>query len=357
MKYSMPSRLGSVSPPEELETLQDLGRGYKAYKTVTTALDMGLFDWLEEKQKAHKEEFVQGLGINGALCRSFLHTLEELGFLLQEEESFFRNSPRASELLVRRSPSYQGDWFAAWGSPESPWSSLGDTLQLQEPVLREFSSGPGESFICSLGQRLLQGELQSIVRAVTSWENFSEARSILDLGGGHGLLGMAFCQENPEMNMVLFDKPHVVPYAEPYIAGAGLENRVTLRGGDAVEEDLGGPFDIILVSHVLYKFRKELPAFFERIAGGLSPGGLFVSNHWFCNPGCAPGKGLQDLEQGLHSFGHPLCHVEDFPRLMEQAGLIPLEEVLSISGTFGTSLLHQAFRKGAFQLSGKGAKA
>ncbi len=357
MKYSVPSRLGSVSPPEGLETLQDLGRGYKAYKTVIVALDLGLFDWLEEKKKAHKEEFVQGLGINGALCRSFLHTLEELGFLVQEEESFFRNSPRASELFVRTSPSYQGDWFTAWGSPESRWSSLEETLRLQEPVLREFSSGPGEAFIRSLGQRLLQGELQEIVGAVTSWEHFSEARSILDLGGGHGLLGMAFCQENPEMEMVLFDKPHVVPYAEPYIAGAGLESRVILRGGDAVAEDLGGPFDIILVSHVLYKFRKELPAFFERIGRALSPGGLFVSNHWFCNPGCAPGKGLQDLEQGLHSFGHPLCHVEDFPRLMEQAGLIPMDEVVPVSGSFGTSLLHRAVRKGTFEVSRKEKKA
>ncbi|HPQ36354.1 MAG TPA: methyltransferase [Synergistaceae bacterium] len=356
MKYTVPSRLGGVTPPNGLDTLQDLGRGYKAYKAVTVALDLGLFDWLEEKKRAHKEDFVQGLGINGALCRSFLHTLEELGFLLKEEENFFRNSPRASELFVRSSPAYQGDWFTAWGSPESRWSSLGETLQLQEPVLREFSSGPGESFICSLGQRLLQGELQEIVRVVTSWEHFSEARSVLDLGGGHGLLGMALCQENPEMNMVLFDKPHVVPYAQPYIEGAGLENRVVLRGGDAMTEDLEGPFDIILVSHVLYKFRKELPSFFERLGKALVPGGLFVSNHWFCNPGCAPGKGLQDLEQGLHSFGHPLCHVEDFPRLLEQAGLMPLGEAVPVSGSFGTSLLHRACRKGTFEIVREGEK-
>jgi len=357
MNYNVPPRLGMVSPPEGLEVLQDLGRGYKAYKAVTVALNLGLFDWLEEKKKAHKEEFVLELGINGALCRSYLHALEELGFLVQEEESFFRNSPEASEFFVQTSPSYQGDWFAAWGSPESRWSFLGETLLLQEPVLREFSSGPGESFIRSLGQRMLQGELQEIVKAVTSWEHFSEARSILDLGGGHGLLGMALCQENPEMSMVLFDKPHVVPYAEPYVAGAGLENRVILRGGDAMVEHLEGPFDIILVSHVLYKFRKELPGFFERIAGSLVPGGLFVSNHWFCNPGCAPGKGLQDLEQGLHSFGHPLCHVEDFPRLMEQAGLVPLEEVVTVSGTFGDSLLHRAARTGVFQASRREKKA
>lgn len=336
-------RLAAQERPRALRTLQSVAEGLKVYETVASGLRCGLFDWLETRGETPREEVAEGLRIHGSLCRSYLQVFCDLGLLVKEPGDRYRNSALASEALVSTSPLYQGTWFLQSGTEGSRWRSLDSTLRMEEPPRGAFADGPSEPFIQALAQRALQGELQGVVRAVTEWKGFAQTRELLDVGGGHGLYALALCQENRNLRATVLDKPHVIPFAEPYIAEAGLENRVQTRGGDAMEGELGGPYDLILVSHLLYKFRKELPAFLSRAAAALRPGGMLVSHHWFCRPGCtSSAPGIQDLEQCLQSFGHPLCHVETFLDLFREAGLEPLGEGVEIPGNLGPSLVHRA---------------
>ncbi|MFH0725527.1 MAG: hypothetical protein V2B19_04105 [Pseudomonadota bacterium] len=58
---------------------------------------------------------------------------------------------------------------------------------------------------------------------------------------------------------------------------------------------------------------KTFAPIFDKVCTCLNPGGLLGTNHWFCATGYVPeNSGVQELSKALQSFGHPLCHVEDF---------------------------------------------
>ena len=53
----------------------------------------------------------------------------------------------------------------------------------------------------------LTGRLQDVTKAVSSLPEFSAFRSMIDLGGGHGLYAMALARLNPELHAIVFDLP------------------------------------------------------------------------------------------------------------------------------------------------------
>ena len=56
--------------------------------------------------------------------------------------------------------------------------------------------------------------------------------TVVDVGGGNGLLLERLLAERPGLRGVVFDQPHVVAEAEERLAAAGHADRVTLAGGD-----------------------------------------------------------------------------------------------------------------------------
>lgn len=336
-------RLGELTVPKGLEALDDILNGYKAYQVLAAALDVKLFDWLEQKETGTREEIIEALGINGAFARSFLQALVDMKILTVAEEQY-ANTELALNFLVCKSPFYQGDWLRQSTGASSYWNNLSLLLCQKEPQKDNFAAGPSADFIKSLGQRAIRGELQGVIKAVSGWRGFPAAERVLDLGGGHGLYAIALCQLNSALSGIVFDKPHVVGITKEFIAEYGLTGRLQAQAGDFCSDELDTGYDLVLMSHILYKFRKDLPAVFSKVYKSLKPGGLLVSNHWFCSPGCGAVNGLGELDKSLHSFGHPLCHVEDFQVLFGKMGfeLIYSGEVPSFQGN---SMLHLAVKK------------
>ncbi|KUO78238.1 MAG: hypothetical protein APF81_25130 [Desulfosporosinus sp. BRH_c37] len=329
----------------EIEHIKAIMSGYQAYQILTAALGLKVFDWLESRGSAHHEEITASLGINGMFSRSFLQSLVDMKLLVKTGENY-SNSPIASSVLISSSLGYQGDWFKNTGSPTSKWSDLTETLLAKEPSISEFNAGPSKKFIQAIAQRSLQGELQAVTSAIRSWEGFSQASSLIDIGGGHGLYTIALCQSHPTLQGLVFDKPHVIGFANEFIEHYGLSERISTQGGDALSDNLGTGFDIAIIAHLLYKFRKQLPEFFRQLNSTVKPGGIIVSNHWFCNPGCVmeeDGAGVQNLERAIQSSGHPLCHSEEFSALFKQNGFSIIYK-LDMPSAYGTSQLHIAVK-------------
>ena len=329
----MQTKLMDLSIPEGIKSLDKILDGYKAYQTLVAALDLQLFDWLDEKGGAAREEIIDGLKINGMFARSFLQTLVELGLLTCSAERY-TNAALASSFLVNKSKHYQGNWLQVSAGQNYKWNNLSEMLTKEKFEIDTFSAGPSGDFIKALSQGSLRGELQTVTKAIADWEGFSQARRVLDLSGEHGLYAVALCQLNSKLDGIVFEKPHVVEGTKEFIRRYGLEGQVQVQGGNICMDKLGTGYDIVLMSHLLYQFREDLASIFSKVFTCLNPGGLLVSNHWFCGPGCGAVGGLQELEKSLHSFGHPLCHPEDFQALFQQTGfrVVQATEVPSVYG-------------------------
>lgn len=340
----MTHQLMNLPVAGELKLLDDIAEGYKAYQVLAHAVDLGLFEWLEGNPDSTREDIGAAMNINGMFMRSYLQALVDMGLLCHGDERY-RNSAAASAMLVRSSPMRQTEWFRSIAAPRSSWARLGDTLKRDRPASGTSRSGPDRDFLQALAQRSLRGELQAVTRAVRGWEGFDGSRRLLDLGGGHGLYAIALCQAQPQLTATVFDQPHVTNFTQEYIEAYQLADRVDVANGDVSVDDFGSGYDIVLISHLLYKFRKDLPAIFRRVWQALNPGGLLVSNHWFCAPGCGmPAGGLVELDKSLRSFGHPLCYPEAFNAALDACGFV-LKNELAVPGMSGETTLHLAAKR------------
>jgi SAM-dependent methyltransferase len=87
--------------------------------------------------------------------------------------------------------------------------------------------------------------------AVVGGYDFSRARTVVDVGGGHGALLAGVLAANPQARGVLFDEPHVVAGAGDQLRAAGVEARCAVVGGDFFESVPEGG-DAYLMRHIIH---------------------------------------------------------------------------------------------------------
>jgi SAM-dependent methyltransferase len=162
------------------------------------------------------------------------------------------------------------------------------------------------------------------------------ARDMLDIGGSHGFFSVVLCRRHPALRATVLDLPSAVEHAAPLLEREGMGERVVLRAGDALVDDLGdAAYDLILIFSLVHHFddatNRQLVS---RAARALRPGGYLVIGDALRPP--SPGKGGQqgaffDLyfaltsQSGLWSF-------DDMRAWQVAAGLTPRKSISLVPG-------------------------
>ena len=71
--------------------------------------------------------------------------------------------------------------------------------------------------------------------AVAASYDFSAFDTVVDVGGGNGVLLIGILQSNPKLRGIVFDQPHAVERARTNIAAAGLAEGCRAIGGRSFE--------------------------------------------------------------------------------------------------------------------------
>jgi demethylspheroidene O-methyltransferase len=116
-----------------------------------------------------------------------------------------------------------------------------------------------------------------VAEQVLAAVNLSRARSLLDVGGGHGAFAKAVADRYPSLGLGLFDLPGVIEGTRSRLRQAGLEERVTLHGGDFFRDSLPSGYDCISLIRILHD-HDDAPtlALLSAIRAALPPGGRLV---------------------------------------------------------------------------------
>jgi SAM-dependent methyltransferase len=162
------------------------------------------------------------------------------------------------------------------------------------------------------------------------------ASEMLDIGGSHGYFSVVLCRRHPGLKATVLDLPEAVEHAAPLLEREGMGDRVVLRAGDALTDDLGdAAFDLILMFSLVHHFDDATNRLLARKAArALRPGGYLVIGDAL-RPR-APGKGGQqgaffDLyfaltsESGLWTF-------EEMRSWQVEAGLVPRKSMMLVPG-------------------------
>jgi SAM-dependent methyltransferase len=136
--------------------------------------------------------------------------------------------------------------------------------------------GPDEWALYQRGMRSNAGVIAPLVaRRVPVPKG---ARDMLDIGGSHGYYSVAICRRHPGLRSTVLDLPQAVEHAAPLLAAEGMEERITLRAGDALTDDLGDEaYDLVFMASLVHHFDGETNrALMRRAAAALRPGGVLA---------------------------------------------------------------------------------
>lgn len=236
--------------PRDLSLAEVFQLGYYwETKILLTAVKLDVFSALDQRTKTAAEVAAK-IGADAKALGLLMNALVALRLVRQEQDGY-ANSAVAREHLVKHSPQYIGHLLllhdAEWGN----WGKLEEAVRTGQSPVRQhvFETDPGlGANVLAVLHRIGRQSGPELAKRLA----LNQARTMLDLGGGAGTNAIAFCQVYPQLTATIFDLPATLPLAERTVKEAGMEGRVNLMAGNFNRDDLGGPYDVILMSDVLH---------------------------------------------------------------------------------------------------------
>ena len=244
---------------------------------LISAGELGVFRVLGQGALTVAELAVRiGASVNGTdkLCAVLVQT----GYLERTLENELRNSAHAQEWLSQTGAQDLSSglrWFAqAWqlmaglraavirGCPETPLWDLMQTNPSMGPAFAAYMKDYAASVVT---------DVQSAVELPAG------AKTLLDVGGSHGLHAAAFCWRVPELSAVIYDLPVSLTNTPSLIANWGLSERLRCVVGNIVQDAIAGTFDVITYFLVAHNHTDADNArIIQKLAAALNPGGILL---------------------------------------------------------------------------------
>ena len=310
-----------------------LCRGWWENKAFMVASRLGLFTALAGGPRDAAAVAAE-IGAEPDTTELLLNAMVALGFLTKEGGRF-ANPPEAALLLVRGSDAYFGDVPEYADLDWDIWARLEERVRGGQPVGIPFEASDDEAearrFIYQTIPRSTQ-EAERLAKAL----DLSQSRRLLDVAGGSGVFSIAFCRANPQLQVVLFDRPPVVRVTAEIVAQEGLESRIHLRGGDFLSDDLGAGYDTVFLSAVIHLLGvAENRSLVAKIFRSLESGGrLFLRDQKMNADRTAPMYGvMHSLHLRLTRPGARMYSFEEAAGWMKTAGFRDVQELPETAAT------------------------
>lgn len=306
----------------DAERLDEMASAYRPACILFAALRLGVFEALDGEPRT-AAELAGHLDADERGTRILCNALAALELLDKDGDGRFRNAAAAEELLLPDAPSSQRAMYLHRARQMEKWTGLYDAVRLGRPTPDDdidprLDSG-AEAFAAAMAD-VGRGSAQRLAEVL----DLAGVERFLDLGGGPGVYAIELARRLPELRAVVFDRPETARVARRNIADAGLAERVEARGGDVFEDELGGGWDLVLVSNLIHIYppppNRRLV---RRCAAALAPGGrLAVKDFLLDAGGTAPAGGaLFAVNMLVSSEAGDGYTVEEVAGWMEEAGL------------------------------------
>ncbi|MBU2703474.1 SAM-dependent methyltransferase [Sporomusaceae bacterium BoRhaA] len=256
--------------PVNFSSLMNLTIQRQIHDTIAVALELGIFEQLNTSQSA--PELAAELNLDAGCTFYVLKVLVQAGYVAEEANQFV-NLPVANNFLRKESYLYLGHEFIFLPSERSFSGRLAIRLRniSPEPTLQARPEPDwNQERLRQLGVFGLMGSIQSTVNAV----DLTDARTFLDIGGGHGFYSIAFAQKYPQLQTTVFDLPHIVSLAERFAQQFGVDEQAFFRGGNFLSDDLGQDYDVVLCANVLHGHKRNI--LLSKVWQALRPGGKII---------------------------------------------------------------------------------
>ncbi len=274
------------APPDPSPILQT-AFGFWSSKVLLSAVEVGLFTVLRDR-KLTGAELAGEIGLHPRAISDFFDALVAMKFLERDGDGAaarYFNTPLTELYLDRNSPRYIGGILEMLnGRLFKFWNDLPEALRTGKPQNETKHGGKGmfeELYAEPARLEQFLGGMTGLSRlnfeAFAERFDFTQFKTLCDVGGATGLLSIEVAKRHPHMRCISFDLPAVESIAARSIAAAGLSDRVSAAGGDFFADPLPKA-DVITMGMILHDWNLERKMQLIRAAyEALPAGGAFVA--------------------------------------------------------------------------------
>ena len=318
-----------MTPATEADEISNIAFGFMGSKALFLAIDLDLFSKLAEGPKT-ADEVAEATDVHRDRVETLMTALAGLG-LLTVEDGKFANSPAAESFLVKGAKYDFSDYLARQvGQQMYPLMDQlapavkGDLGEDATGSYEEWFSDPEEARLYSESQHAGSlGPARQLARRL----DLSEARSMLDVGGGTGAFAITLCKAFPELKTTIVEFPNVAELGRGYVEKAGLSDRIEYVDGNALKTGWPGGQDIVLMSYLLSGVPGDMhEGLIADAMKALKPGGQLLI-HDFMVHADRSGPGLAALWQLQHTAFTPEARSVDSGTLSTELTEAGFEDV------------------------------
>lgn len=302
----------------------DLVEAFRRSKTMFTAVQLGVFDALNEAPQTALQ-LSKNLGLNEGALQRLLTGCVALG-LLEQQEGAFHNTPSAVRYLTRTSPDTLAGYIRYSDQSLYPlWARLDEAVRTgtnrwedvfgSRNALFDFYFRSDESAASFLGGMHGFGQLAS--QRVVSAFDLSGFKHLVDLGGATGHLCTAACEAWPNLRATVLDLAVVEKFARPYLSS----DRIDFLAADFFTDPLPAA-DLYSLGRILHDWTDEkIAKLLDKVIATLpAGGGLLIAESLLSNDKSGPTyTAMQDLNMLVCTEGRERT-AEEYSRILHNAG-------------------------------------
>jgi hypothetical protein len=329
---------GGESSPPGLELVRTVVTGYVMSRSIYLAAELGVADLLADGPRS-VEELAAAAKVQPQPLYRVLRLLAASGLFAKSGERGFMLNDLA-ECLRSGVPGSMRNAVLLFG--EEPFRACGDLPHMvktgdlafehvyNQTYWEYLADHPAVAEAYHDGIHRLMGLMhKSLVAAY----DFAGARTVVDVGGGLGLLLSAILAANPTVQGVLFETPVALPGAGEFIRAQELSDRCELVAGDFFQTVPEGG-DIYLLKSILHSWDdEESIAILRNCRRAMHPDGTILLIERILPEGSGPFFPIVDDILMMVTCGGAERTETEYQALYEAAGF-SLTRVISTSSGF-----------------------
>ena len=273
----------SASPSPE--RLIQLAWSFAPPLIIEAAVQHGVFERLNHGPRT-PAELAEETGVSVRGLTAILNVLVGLE-LLGREDNRYTLTPESAAFLVSSRPGYHGMFFQHISDQLLPrWLELNEIVRTGRAASRVNEEEEGAQFFAEFVEALFP---ISFAAASALGEHLSipEATapvSVLDIGAGSGVWGIALAKQSPQVRIRAVDWSRVLEITKRVAARQGVADRLTAAPGDFFEADFGSGHQVATLGHILHsEGRDRSRRLLKKIWNALAPGGTIAIQEFVPN--------------------------------------------------------------------------
>ena len=177
---------------------------------------------------------------------------------LEKQDQQYRLTPSSAAFLDRGAPLWMGDVVGYLAAPEMMDLFLGDPAAYVRNggSIGLANNAPDHPIWVKFARAMGQSRIPVASKVASELAVFSP-RTVLDVGAGHGMFGVAIAQAIPGTEVTAVDWQGVLEVARENAEAAGVSQRYRTVAGSAFDADWGSGFDLVLMANFLHQLDRD----------------------------------------------------------------------------------------------------